>query len=231
MGMTATEFFTELTGVGALSTHAGFNVCTYTGCTDVAADMALLAERTGIDTSRMVFPRQTHTANVAVVRSLPAGPLANTDAVVTDLPGVLLGVNTADCAPLLMADVSAGVIAACHCGWRGTVAGIAAATLRAMESLGAERGRVRAVIGPCICPECFEVGEEVAERFPAEAVIRAPGAKPRVDLPRAVALQLPGVKVELSGLCSRHNTDFYSVRRQGYGLTSRTLSAIWLTKD
>lgn len=220
--------FTEyqLPGACAFSTHVGFNICRYTGVSQpVDGDLRLLSEAVGVSVDCMVFPRQTHSANVAVVSSLPAGELEETDAVVTCLPGALVGVNTADCVPLLMVDSEAGVVAACHCGWRGILAGIAGKTLEAMRGLGARPERVHAVIGPHICGDCFEVGEDVAARFPRRALVGGYG-KPHVDLSAAIALQIPGVEIGLSGLCSKELTRFYSVRRQGYGELRRTLSAI-----
>lgn len=222
--MQYTDLSQNFAGVRAFCTHAGFNICTYTGAE--ACDLRPLEELTGLSRDCMVWPVQTHTANVAVVGA-PCH-LPNTDALVTRRRRLLIGVNTADCVPLLMADTRAGVIAACHCGWRGTVAGIAATTLRTMTDLGARPGHIRAVIGPCICPGCFEVGTEVAALFPPEAVIETPGARPHVDLPRAVALQLPGVDVSFSGLCSMTDSRFYSVRRQGRGELRRTFSAIFM---
>ncbi len=217
----------DIPGVGALSTHAGFNICTYTGATPGCGDIERLAAISGIVPERMVFPRQTHSANVAVIEHMPAGELDEVDAVVTRLGGVLLGVNTADCVPLLLADAKSGVIAACHCGWRGVVAGIVAKTLRVMADLGADLGNVSGVIGPHICSRCFEVGEDVAGLFAPEAVIRRPDFSPHVDLARAVELQLPGVAIRRSGLCSKELPQFYSVRRNGRAETRRTLSAIW----
>jgi len=217
----------DIPGVGALSTHAGFNICTYTGAKTGPGDVERLASVSGIAPARMVFPRQTHSANVAVIEELPVAELDEVDAVVTRLGGVLLGVNTADCVPLLLADAKSGVIAACHCGWRGVVAGIAAKTLRAMTDLGADPGNVCGVIGPHICVRCFEVGEEVAGLFAPEVVDRRPGFAPHVDLAKAVELQLPGVAIRRSGLCSKELPQFYSVRRSGRAETRRTLSAIW----
>lgn len=217
----------DIPGVGALSTHAGFNICTYTGARPGDGDVERLASISGIAPERMVFPRQTHSANVAVIEDVPAGELDDVDAVVTRLGGVLLGVNTADCVPLLLSDAESGVIAACHCGWRGVVAGIAAKTLQVMVDLGADIENVSGVIGPHICARCFEVGEEVAGLFDPEVVIRRPGFAPCVDLAGAVELQLPGVAIRRSGLCSKELPQFYSVRRSGRAETRRTLSAIW----
>tara|TARA_A100001037_G_scaffold244423_1_gene225337 strand:- start:503 stop:1294 length:792 start_codon:yes stop_codon:yes gene_type:complete len=85
------------------------------------------------------------------------------DAMVTNQPGHVLGVMTADCVPVLFADAEAGVIGAAHCGWKGTLVGILTATLEAMEGLGASRTNIRAAVGPAIAQDSYEVGPE----FPA----------------------------------------------------------------
>lgn len=103
------------------------------------------------------------------------------DAVVTDRPGQVLSVVTADCAPVLFADAEAGVIGAAHAGWRGAVAGVLEATLDAMEALGANRARIAALVGPCIGQASYEVGpdlrEEVLARDAADARFFADGAR------------------------------------------------------
>ena len=228
--MKTLPLLTELTGVSAFSTCAGFNICTYAGGdrSMAEADLRQLERLTGIDRTHMRFPVQTHTAEVR----LADRPLDGVDGVVCTSPGMLIGVHTADCLPLLMADVTAGVIAAVHCGWRGTAAGIAANAVELMVSAGADTRHIVAAMGPCICADCFEVGEEVACRFPDEAVIRRPGAKPHVDLARAVALQLEAAGIRAitpPPACSMTDSRFYSVRRQGRSMTLRTLSAIALS--
>lgn len=79
------------------------------------------------------------------------------DALVTDQPGILLGISTADCAPVLFADHAAGVIGAAHSGWKGAIGGVNEATIAAMEKLGADRGRIICAIGPCIAQKSYEV--------------------------------------------------------------------------
>jgi hypothetical protein len=86
---------------------------------------------------------------------------------VTRVPGIALGILTADCAPVLFADAEAGVIGACHAGWRGAIEGVIEATIAAMEALGAERGRTRAAVGPCIAQSSYQVGTEFRDRFVA----------------------------------------------------------------
>lgn len=90
------------------------------------------------------------------------------DALATRTPGVLLGILTADCVPVLFADAQAGVIGAAHAGWKGAIAGVTDATLDAMERLGAERASIVAAIGPCIGRASYEVDEDFAARFLAD---------------------------------------------------------------
>jgi polyphenol oxidase len=89
------------------------------------------------------------------------------DAVVTDRPGLVLGILTADCAPVLLADPQAGVIGAAHAGWKGAFGGVIAATVARMEELGADRARIAAAIGPCIARASYEVDTGFATRFEA----------------------------------------------------------------
>lgn len=107
---------------------------------------------------------QVHSATVVTVaeplRDRPEG-----DALVTDRPGLALGVLTADCAPVLMADLDAGVVGAAHAGWKGALAGVTDRTLDAMEALGADRARVQAAVGPCIAQASYEVDDAFRARF------------------------------------------------------------------
>ena len=90
------------------------------------------------------------------------------DALVTDRPGLVLGVVTADCAPVLLADRAAGVIGAAHAGWKGAAAGVTDNTIAAMEALGAQRSRITAAIGPCIAQASYEVDQAFVARFCAD---------------------------------------------------------------
>lgn len=116
----------------------------------------------------LVTVRQVHSPDVVRV----TGPIADdarpeADALVTDRPGLLLGILTADCVPVLFADVQAGVIGAAHAGWKGALHGVTDRTLDAMVALGADRGRIACAIGPCIARKSYEVGEDFAARFEA----------------------------------------------------------------
>ncbi|WP_343561999.1 peptidoglycan editing factor PgeF [Kiloniella sp. b19] len=124
-------------------------------------------QRIGADQARLVTGYQIHSADVHVVTDPWEGPedAPRVDALVTDRPNIALGVLTADCGPILFADPEAGVIGTAHAGWQGAFKGVGEATIEAMEKLGAQRGRIRAAIGPCIAQRSYEVGPEFAMRF------------------------------------------------------------------
>ena len=117
--------------------------------------------------SLFVKPHQTHSNRVAILNHWPLNNTTDlhVDGLVTTLSGITLSITTADCAPILLLDEKAGVIGACHAGWRGTCAGIVEATLAAMARLGARVERIYAGIGPCIGPQSYRVGEDVFSSF------------------------------------------------------------------
>lgn len=112
---------------------------------------------------------QVHSADVVTVTA-PYDDAArpHADALVTDRPGLLLGIVTADCAPVLFADVDAGVVGAAHAGWKGAIGGVTDSTIAAMEALGADRGRIVAAVGPCIARRSYEVDDAFRARFLAD---------------------------------------------------------------
>ena len=163
---------------------------------------------------------QVHGHAVATVHD--AGHVLAHDGLVTDRPGLLLTVISADCTLVLLADPEAGVVGACHSGWRGTVANVVERTVEAMGRLGAEAEQLRAYVGPCISAEAFEVGEEVADAFaPAHVVRRPEWARPHVDLKGAIAAQLraagvPEAQTAIDAACTASDLDrFYSYRAEG----------------
>lgn len=179
-----------MVGIGA-SAYADFNLCHYTGDdpSHVASCRRLLANELGIPDSSIVVPRQTHSSEVRIISLLPVDQQAITgvDALVTKLKQVAIGVSTADCVPVVAVDDETGVIGVAHAGWRGAVDGIVTAMLGAMRSQGTELSNILLFLGPAICSSCFEVGEEVAARFPQDCVVRNPAwPKPHVDLPAYV---------------------------------------------
>lgn len=112
---------------------------------------------------------QVHSADVVAVEALwPHAERPHADAMVTDRPGLLLGIVTADCAPVLLADREAGVVGAAHAGWRGAHGGVLEATVAAMERLGARAGRIAAAIGPAIAQPSYEVDAAFRDNFTAE---------------------------------------------------------------
>lgn len=135
----------------------------------VRRNRAIATARLGLAADRLTTAYQCHSAAVVVVKEPwrhEAAP--RVDGLVTRIPGIALGILTADCAPVLFADPEAGVIGAAHAGWRGALAGVIEATLARMEELGAARERIRAGIGPCIGPRSYEVGPEFPAPFLAE---------------------------------------------------------------
>jgi YfiH family protein len=172
----------------------------------------------------------------------PAGP-PQADAVVSATPGVVCGALAADCAPVLLADPEARVVAAAHAGWKGALTGVVEAAVARMESLGARRERLRAAVGPCIGPASYEVGVEFLERFVhsdrAYARYFRPGAaadKRMFDLPAFVLGRLEAAGVRDAEWVGRDTCaeadDFFSNRRafkRGEPDYGRLLSAIALT--
>ncbi len=173
---------------------------------------------------------QVHGADVATV--LEGGHVPAHDGLVTDQVGLVLSVIAADCGVVLLADLEAGVVGACHSGWRGTVAGIVPETIGAMGRLGASPSRMKAYVAPCISLEAFEVGEEVAVQFDASLVERrTEWPRPHVDLKAVLERQLAeaGVHdIEVAPGCPVLNNDrFYSYRAEG-GTAGRMIGFIGL---
>jgi YfiH family protein len=183
---------------------------------------------------------QIHSAEaVYVERPWPQGQRPHADAMVTDRPGLLLGILTADCAPVLLADPGAGVIGAVHAGWRGALAGVTGSTILAMEQLGANRDRICASVGPCIAQPSYEVDAAFRQRFVDAASentrFLAENSNPRFDLAGYVEhrLRSAGIaEVEVLNLDTYADADrFYSYRRathRGEADYGRQLSAIAL---
>jgi purine-nucleoside/S-methyl-5'-thioadenosine phosphorylase / adenosine deaminase len=116
--------------------------------------------------ARLVTVHQVHSADSIFVDSPfadEARPKA--DSMVADRPGLILGILTADCAPVLLADREAGVVAAAHAGWKGALGGVVESTVAQMERRGADRGRIAAAVGPCIARKSYEVDETFLRRF------------------------------------------------------------------
>lgn len=216
-------FFTRKGGASS-GIYAGLNCGTGSGDQTemVAINRARVTEAMGTPPEALVTVHQVHSA-----RAIPVtGPMTvrpEADAMVTATPGVVLGVLTADCQPVLFHDPQAGVIGAAHAGWRGAVDGVLEATLDAMEALGANRQNISAVIGPTISQAAYEVGPEFLDRFRAEDdeatrfFANGQGDRYLFDLPGygLYRLRQAGVgHAEWTGHCTyRDPSRFYSFRR------------------
>lgn len=117
-----------------------------------------------VDSDALLGVHQIHSADVVTVTD-PKADRPKADALVTNIPGIALSVLTADCQPVLFADAKAGVIGAAHAGWKGAMTGVIENTLTAMEALGADRSRIKVVIGPSISQRNYEVGPEFLDTF------------------------------------------------------------------
>jgi YfiH family protein len=183
---------------------------------------AVAAVAPGRDLSTL-YPVQSAEC-VTLTAPLDDAARLHADAMATDRPGIVLGILTADCAPVLLADKDAGVIGAAHAGWKGAIGGITDATVAAMVALGARAERIVAAVGPCIARASYEVDDAFRRRFEAEnganerffADAGRPGHA-RFDLEGYVAHRLAAAgvgRVETLGLDTYADADrFYSFRR------------------
>jgi polyphenol oxidase len=197
----------------------------------VVMNRAMLAMALGIDGTKLFFPSQVHgTVIVNVQSDSERQSLQNTDALITNNPGVCISVMSADCVPILLYDKANRAIAAVHSGWRGTVARILEKTLHRMrEEFGTRGENIVAGIGPSVSQDSYEVGEEVISEvtraFGADSglLISQPPNKAKLDLWQANRLQLlefgvPASSIEISDLCTvRENDHFFSARKGDAG--------------
>src|ERR1700676_1075439 len=219
-------FFTRAGGVsGGLYDSLNGGIGSRDTAENVAENRARMAAALGVEPHRFLTAYQAHSPNVVTAEApwtIEARPHA--DAIVTRMHALAIGVTTADCGPVLLADPQAGVIGAAHAGWRGALTGVIEATADAMERLGARRGQIRAVIGPMIRQANYEVGPDLIARFAAEDLASnrffAPAARAGhalFDLGGYIAARLAraGVgRVEDLGLCTYADPDrFFSYRR------------------
>ncbi|WP_375408409.1 peptidoglycan editing factor PgeF [uncultured Methylobacterium sp.] len=210
----------------------------------VAENRRRMCAALGVPESNLASLYQIHSADVVVVTEAPAASeRPKADAMVTRVPGLALGIATADCGPVLFADPRNGVVGAAHAGWKGALGGVVAATVAAMEALGAERSAIVAVLGPTIHQPSYEVGNDLRDRFdgkvPGAARYFASGGRAgrsQFDLPGFILWQLEQQDLGRSaslGLCTYADaTRFYSFRRTTHRAEAdygRLVSAIALT--
>lgn len=196
----------------------------------------------------VIQTHQTHSTNVAVIDrpDYTREELEGIDALVTNLPGVAIGVRTADCIPVLIYDPVKRAIGAAHSGWRGTVNKIAAQAVLAMKkNYGCKAADMVVMIGPGIGPDSFQVGEDVAgyfkeSGFPIDRVwsFRGPRVEGsmagghHINLWETIKITLmecgiPESQIQLCGICTYESEDFYSARREGKE-TGRIINSIKL---
>jgi len=238
------RFFTRRGGVSA-GLFSSLN-CGY-GSADapdnVRENRRRVAARFGLGETDLLTVHQIHSTDVLTVArnrwTSPGAPKA--DALVTDRPGVVLGVLAADCAPVLLADARAGVVGAAHAGWKGALGGVVEATIAAMERLGARRENLHAAIGPCIGGNSYEVGPEFPALFLAQddgnaAFFRAAPRAGHFLFDLAGYLRARIGRAGVAASATGHDTltateDFFSYRRNtlsGVRDYGRGLSAIAL---
>ncbi len=192
---------------------------------NVAENRARAARALGAAPGNLVTAYQSHGNAVAVVETpWQRGEEPRVDGIVTNQPGIALGILAADCGPVLFVDEAAGVIGAGHAGWKGALTGILEAVLGAMVELGAEKHRIAAALGPCIGAQSYEVGPEFRERFTAESDGNEAYFRPSdrqghhlFALPAYIEARLTGLglaSVEVLEADTRPDgSDFFSYRR------------------
>jgi polyphenol oxidase len=199
----------------------------------VAANRERVAQACGAEVARLAWMRQVHGCAVADARQIsPAAPPPEVDAIFTGTPGQVLGVIVADCAPVLLADPQARVVAAAHAGREGMAAGVITETVAAMTAAGADPANMHAVIGPHICGGCYEVPgqmrDRVAARVPEAGCVTRKGTA-GIDIGAGVEAQLAraGIRnVTGDDRCTAETPGLYSYRRDGR--TGRFAGLIWL---
>jgi hypothetical protein len=193
--------------------------------------------------TKLVTLYQVHGSDAAIVREpWEIGRAPKADAMATDVPGIALGILTADCAPVLLADNEARVIGAAHAGWKGALSGVIESAIKAMEELGARRDRIVAAVGPCISQPSYEVGDElrtsVAEARTQDGCFFVPSDRERhwhFDLSGYTQTQLQSAGIEniscVPACTYLQETAFFSYRRATHRSEAdygRQLSAIVL---
>lgn len=227
--------FTSRFGGTSEAPFDDWNLAAHVGDDDaaVATNRAQIANLADVAADRVVFMRQCHSADVEIVDSGAVGEVPAVDGLVTSTPELVVVALAADCVPVAMVDVEAGVVAAVHSGWQGMVSDVVGTALVAMQDLGAKRERIRVALGPAICGPCYPVpperAREAAEAQPACAAT-APDGQPGIDVRAGLVAGLKGagVQVELVGGCTAEDPQLFSYRRDG--LTGRQGVAVWWTQ-
>ena len=195
----------------------------------VMASRRQFARALDIDAELLTVAGAVHGANVARIDE-HQGVVRGVDALVTDRRGVTLFATYADCYPIVLWDAERRCVALAHAGWRGTVARVGPAAVKALrDEYGSSPERIKAGIGPGICGRCYEVGEEVASQFDAQFVRKGEGDRLLLDLAAANRAQLEaeGVgEVHVLGLCTKETDYLPSHRRNPDGTRFAAIVAL-----
>jgi polyphenol oxidase len=197
-----------------------------------------------MNTKALYLPRQIHGTDIYFLENNSVEGVVRgdeADAVVTRLRGIALGILTADCVPILLADTQSGITAAVHAGWRGLADGVIPKCLEKIAGRGAFNKNMLAFIGPSIGPCCYEVSEELAMRFERGVEggrdnVRREERKAFIDLPGVAYNQLLGGGLSAENItcvkrCTSCEPQLFFSHRRDKGKTGRQLSAIVMTAD
>jgi YfiH family protein len=242
----ANAFSTRMGGVSAFPSDA-LNLAYFKGDQRESVDenRHRFVKALGAEGSTVITARQMHSTERCFIQGMDQarGPQPDCDAMTTKLANVLLAIQTADCLPVLIADTKTGAMGAIHAGWRGTAGRITERTVAdLMQSHGVDPRNCIAALGPTACAECYEVGEEVIERYKKEfrywpdlLIDFKEGGKAHLDIRAANIQQLAFCgftedRIHVAEYCTMHQNDlFFSYRREGKGQPSsvgRLLSVI-----
>ena len=210
---------------------------------DIKTNRARIAAAIGAKPEHLLSLSQVHSSRVLTIDRAFDGAPPQADGMVTAHEGLALSVLSADCGPVLFCDPKARIIGACHAGWRGALAGVTTQTIIAMENLGAERDNIRAVLGPCISQENYEVGHDFRDDFVAENEAhdrffkRGSSGRPHFDLSRFILAQLRGhgvTRIASVNTCTYGDPAAYFSYRynthQGVSGYGRNISVIMLSQ-
>lgn len=184
----------------------------------IERNRSVLLKELNIPREYIAYADQVHGTRVQTVTE--GGTYPDTDALVTQITGLALAIQVADCAAVLLADDKQQIIGAAHAGWRGAVGDILPNTINSMIDLGAQADHIKAFVSPCISLQHFEVGQEVAEQFPDRFVDYENFVKPHVDLKDFIEFQLGEMglaksNIEIHPGCTvTEDQHYYSYRRE-----------------
>ena len=209
--------------------HAAFSLKTFTHNGNARK---LLSSLINLDPNKIVSPQQVHSSEVKVV-DVP-GKIPFTDAIISTSKSVVLSIQVADCIPLYLADPDNNVIGIVHAGWRGIEKGIVANSINKMITLGADNNRIIAYIGPSIQKCCFEIGPDVAKKFPMNYQINSSYDRSFLDLQKLTKNILINNSISYNNIissneCTKCNSDkYFSYRNTGLK-SGRMIGIIGLT--